>query len=135
MADYSFTYRKTIIKGGLNIFPKWADRDQTSFYYSNYSRNILKLYRLNIHTGERELIFKARGGVLFCSDVSSDYSKLLLTLAQDGEPDIYLFQNGLKRRLTNYRGIDVSGKFADNDKTLVFVSNRFGGRANIFKSQ
>ncbi len=131
LADYSFNYQKTIMKGGLNLFPKWVNKDQREFYYSNYKGDNLTLYKLNIYTGKREKIISTHG-MLACSDVSKDGSKLLLTMAPNNQPDIYLYQNGQTTKLTNYSGIDVSGHFADNDNTLVFVSNRLGS-PNIFK--
>ena len=35
ISDYTLTYQQTLVSnGGLNIFPKWANVDQTSFYYT-----------------------------------------------------------------------------------------------------
>jgi len=132
LADYSFTYKKSIIKGGLNLFVKWADNKQQELFYSDYSnKDNLKLIKYNIYTGKKEVVLKAKG-MLACSDVSKDGSKLLLTMAPKTEADIFLYDsNGLKQ-LTTFSGIDVSGKFADNEENIVFVSNRLG-TPNIFK--
>jgi len=132
LADYSFTYKKTIMKGGLNLFPMWADKKQRELYYSSYKGDDLTLYKVNIYTGQKEVIVKSHG-MLACSDVSKDGSKLLLTMAPNSQPDIYLYANGATKKLTTFSGIDVSGKFADNDSKMVFVSNRLGS-PNIFKS-
>lgn len=35
IADYTLTYQKVLVRGGLNIFPKWAGADQSAFYYSD----------------------------------------------------------------------------------------------------
>ena len=131
LADYTFTYQKVIIKNGFNMFPKWADKNQKSLYYSNYSGDTIRLYKLNIYTGKKSLVTTSTG-MLICSDVSKDGSKLLLTMAPESQPDIYLFSNGNAKRLTNFSGIDVGGKFANNEQTVVFVSNRLG-TPNIFK--
>ena len=131
LADYTFTYKKTIMKGGLNLFPMWADKKQRELYYSSYKGDDLTLYKVNIYTGQKEVIVKSHG-MLACSDVSKDGSKLLLTMAPNSQPDIYLYTNGSSKRLTTFSGIDVSGKFADNDKRVIFVSNRLGN-PNIFK--
>ena len=131
LADYTFTYKKTIMKGGLNLFPMWADKKQRELYYSSYKGDDLTLYKVNIYTGQKEVIVKSHG-MLACSDVSKDGSKLLLTMAPNSQPDIYLYANGSSKRLTTFSGIDVSGKFADNDKRVIFVSNRLGN-PNIFK--
>jgi TolB protein len=70
-----------------------------------------------------------------CSDVSEDGSKLLLTLAPGGQPDIYLYDlvTNEKKRITDYSGIDVNGQFMGSD-TIAFVSNRFGN-PNIFSKK
>ena len=132
IADYTLTYRKTIISGGLNIFPKWADYDQKGIYYTKIGRKPI-LYYYNIYTGKRRRVASS-DGMIICSDVSRDGKKLLLTKAPDGQPDIYLYnlKSGIERRLTFYSGIDVSGQFVDDESGIVFVSDRFG-KPNIFK--
>ncbi len=132
LADYSFTYRKVIIRGGLNLFPKWGDAKQHELYYSHYGNgDNLKLYKLNIYTGNSKVVITS-SGMLACSDVSKDGSKLLLTMAPNSQPDIYLYSGGTPKRITKFSGIDVSGKFADNEQSIIFVSNRMG-HPNIFK--
>ena len=126
VSDYTLTYQKTIIRGGLNIFPKWADRDQKSFYYTSYEDRPT-LYRVNLYTGKREKILSSEG-MIVCSDVSKDGSKLLVTMAPRYQPDIYLYNLKTKTltQITHYPGIDVNGNFIDGEKRVVFVSNRLG---------
>ncbi len=133
LADYTFTYQKVIIRGGLNLFPIWADKDQKSFYYSSYRGLMPTLYRLNIYNGHKEKIISSEG-MLVCSDVSQDGHKLLLTMAPEGQADIYQLDlnTGAKLRITRFGGIDVSGKYIEDESRIVFVSNRLG-YANIFK--
>jgi len=123
LADITFTYRKKIISGGLNIFPKWANQNQTEIYYTKLSRQPV-LYKYNIQTGKKERILSSKG-MLIVSDVKGD--NLLLTLAIDDQPDIYEYNIKTKKltRLTKYIGIDVNGQFYDNDK-IVFISDRLG---------
>ena len=80
LADYTLTYKKTIIRGGLNLFPKWADDKQTSVYYTSYKEVVPTLYKLNIYNGSKQKITSSQG-MMVCSDVSKDGSKLLLTMA------------------------------------------------------
>jgi len=132
LADYTFTYQKTIIRGGLNLFPKWADKDQHSFYYTSFRGMVPTLYKLNIYNGSRSKVISSEG-MMICSDVSKDGKKLLLTMAPSGQPDIYELNlaTGAKSRVTRFNGIDVNGKYVDNESRMVFVSNRLG-YANIF---
>ncbi len=133
LADYTFNYKKVIIKGGLNLFPKWADTEQKSFYYSSYSGLMPVLYKINIYTGAKQKIATSEG-MLVCSDVSRNGSKLLLTMAPNGQADIYELNvaSKSKTRITKFNGIDVNGKYVDDESRIVFVSNRLG-YANIFK--
>ena len=133
LADYTFSYKKTIIKGGLNLFPKWADSRQRSLYYTSYKGTLPTLYKLNIYNGTKTKIASSEG-MLVCSDVSKNGSKLLLTMAPEGQADIYELDLGskAKRRVTNFKGIDVNGRYIDDESRIVFVSNRLG-YANVFK--
>ncbi len=133
VADYTFNYKKTIIKGGLNLFPKWADSRQRSLYYTSYRGTLPTLYKLNIYNGTKTKITSSEG-MMVCSDVSKDGSKLLLTMAPEGQADIYELDlaSKAKRRVTNFKGIDVNGRYVDDESRIVFISNRLG-YANVFK--
>ncbi len=132
VSDYTLSFQRTIVSGGLNIFPKWATNAQDSFYYTSYKGVKPTLYLVNLFSGQKTQIASS-SGMMVCSDVSSDGSKLLLTMAPYDQPDIYLYNvaSGQKKRLTSYSGIDVSGNFVDNDNGVVFISERLG-YPNIF---
>jgi len=127
VADYTFHYQKIIIKGGLNLFPVWGDGEQKSIYFTDYSGDLPTLMRLDLIKGKLTKV-KSSQGMLVCSDVSKDGKRLLLTMAPNGQPDIYEYFVDSKRvkRLTKFSGIDVGGKYADNEKSIVFISNRLG---------
>lgn len=131
LADYTLTYRQVIVSGGLNLFPKWANRDQTSFYYSSLNENKPTLKYVEMLTGKSKAIISS-DGMMVCSDVNEDGKNLLLTMAQDGQPDIYLYGVDTKKlsRMTDYKGIDVGGQFAGKEG-IVFISDRLG-YPNIF---
>ena len=132
VSDYTLSFKQSILKGGLNIFPKWANQKQSEFYYTSYRSGVPTLYKINLLTGERRKIISSNG-MLICSDVSKDGTKLLLTMAPHDQPDIYLYDIKTKRkkRLTRYSGIDVGGSFVDDEKRIVFISERLG-YPNIF---
>lgn len=132
IADYTLTFQKTIVQGGLNLFPKWANESQEAFYYSSYSDNEPTLYRVDLKSGAREKLISSNG-MMVCSDVSKDGQNLLLTMAPNGQTDIYMYNVNSKKlkQVTFYKGIDVNGGFVDDDKKIVFVSDRLG-YPNIF---
>ena len=126
ISDYTLTYQKTVVHGGLNLFPKWADSSQSKFYYTQI-KDKPTLYLVDIYQGTRQKVLSSEG-MLVCSDVSKDGTKLLLTMAPNMQPDIYLFDRftGSLRRITYYPGIDVNGNFVENEQKVVFVSDRLG---------
>jgi len=133
-ADYTLAYQKVILSGGMYGFAKWANREQTDFYYTALSDFKPTIYKANLASGVKRSIVSS-DGMAVCSDVSEDGSKLLLTLAPNGQPDIYLYDlmTNEKKRVTDYSGIDVNGQFMGSD-TIAFVSNRFGN-PNIFSKK
>jgi TolB protein len=133
IADYTFHYKKVVIRGGLNLFPKWANREQKSFFYTSFNGLYPTLYRLNIYTGAKSKIISSEG-MLVCSDINKNGNKILLTMAPNGQPDIYQLDlsTKTKQRITTFEGIDVNGKYINDGSSIVFVSNRLG-YANIFK--
>lgn len=135
ISDYSLTYQHVMVKGGLNVFPHWADKDQTSFYYTVLDAAKPTLYRMNRRTGKSEKILES-DGMMVCSDVNSDGTKLLVTMAPHGQPDIYLYDVVTKKtlQLTDYTGIDVGAQFLENDTEIAFVSNRLG-YPNVFSKR
>lgn len=132
MADYTLTYQKIIVGGGLNLFPKWANKEQNAFYYSAYDHDTPTLYRFDLNAN-RATRMLASNGMIAASDVSEDGSKILVTMAPDDQPDVYLYDLKKKsvQKITNYSGIDVNGNFIENDQKIVFVSDRLG-YPNVF---
>ena len=133
ISDYTLTYQYKIIEGGLNLFPKWANQAQTSFYYTSLDKKPT-LKQLDIKSGQSKAIMSS-DGMMICSDVSADGAKLLVTMAPNGQPDVYLYNVATQKstRITTYVGIDVGGQFMD-DNTIIFVSNRLG-YPNIFSQK
>lgn len=131
ISDYTLEYQHIAVKGGYNIFPKWANQEQNGFYYTSLDGKKPILQYVNLTSGENKSLISS-DGMLVCSDVSMDGSKLLLTMAPKGQPDIYLFDRNTNsiKQLTTYSGIDVNGQFFGTSE-IVFVSNRLG-YPNIF---
>ena len=134
ISDYTLTYQHVVVKGGFNVFPKWANQAQTQFYYTSLDGVKPVLKKVDTKTGITENILKS-DGLMICSDVSNDSKKLLLTMAPSGQSDIYLYDVDTKKysRVTKYSGIDVSGQFTNNEN-IVFISNRLG-YPNLFTTK
>ena len=132
IGDYTLTYKKTVVTGGLNIFPKWADKEQKTIYYTTYNYKKPTLVKLNIYNRSKEIIMES-DGMLACSDVNADGTKLLVTASPTGQPDIFVYDTRTKKQtqVTKFGGIDVGGHFIENDTRIVFVPDRLGN-PNIF---
>ncbi len=131
ISDYSLAYQHTIVKGGFNLFPKWANEAQTGFYYSSLDGKSPTLKYVNLKTLKVSKIISS-DGMMVCSDVSSDGNTLLLTMAKNGQPDIYTYKVDTKRykRETRYGGIDVNAQFM-GERKIIFISGRLG-YPNVF---
>lgn len=127
MADYTLTYQVILVDGGLNIFPKWANQEQTAFYYTAYDARIPTLYRFDLKTNTPTRVISS-GGMLVASDVSRDGNKILLTMAPSDQPDVHLYDIRTKslQKITQYSGADVNAQFIEDEKKIVFVSDRLG---------
>jgi len=131
IADYSLSYQHVIVKGGFNIFPKWANNAQNAFYYTSLDGKIPTLKHVDIKNAKITSLLSS-DGMLVCSDVSADAKTLLLTMAKHGQADIYTYNIETKRykRETTYGGIDVNAQFMGKDK-IIFISSRLG-YPNVF---
>ncbi|EOB6030669.1 Tol-Pal system protein TolB [Campylobacter upsaliensis] len=133
MADYTLTYQRVIVDGGLNLFPKWANKEQTMFYYTAYDHDKPTLFRFDLTNNKASKILSS-GGMVVASDVNKKGDKILVTMAPQDQPDVYLYDLNSKNlsKLTNYSGIDVNANFIGEDESkVVFVSDRLG-YPNIF---
>ncbi|MCX2683328.1 Tol-Pal system protein TolB [Campylobacter sp. MIT 21-1685] len=133
MTDYTLTYQRVVIDGGLNLFPKWGNKSQTMFYYTAYDHEVPTLYRYDLNANKATKILSSTG-MIVASDVNEDADKLLITMAPKDQPDVYLYDINLKSlaQLTNYSGIDVNANFiGEKQDKIVFVSDRLG-YPNIF---
>ncbi len=130
ISDYTLRYQHVIIKGGFNLFPKWANKSQTAFYYTSLDAKPTLKY-VDIRTAQIKSLISS-DGMLVCSDVSTDNKSLLLTMAPTGQPDIYFYnvETNKYKRVTKYSGIDVNAQFMTNDK-IAFISSRLG-YPNVF---
>ncbi|STQ87165.1 Tol-Pal system protein TolB [Helicobacter muridarum] len=131
IADYTFTYQKTLISNGINVFPKWANKEQSEFYYTSIN-NEATIYRYNLSNSKNQRVLSSQG-MAIVSDVSRDGSKVLMSLSPVGLSDIFLYDVKARKvvQLTTYSGIDVNAGFINNDKSFAFVSDRLG-YPNIF---
>ena len=134
ISDYSLAYQHVIINSGFNVFPKWANNAQNAFYYTSLDSLKPTLKHVDIKTSKIKSVMSS-DGMMVCSDVSSNGKTLLLTMANDGQPDIYTYNVDTKKykRETVYGGIDVNAQFMDKNR-IIFISSRLG-YPNVFSKR
>lgn len=134
ISDYSLAYQHVIVKGGFNVFPKWANNSQNAFYYTSLDSLKPTLKHVDINTVKVTNVMSS-DGMMVCSDVSYNGKTLLLTMANDGQPDIYTYNVDTKKykRETVYGGIDVNAQFMDKNR-IIFISSRLG-YPNVFSKR
>ncbi|MGB6019655.1 MAG: Tol-Pal system protein TolB [Sulfurimonadaceae bacterium] len=134
ITDYTLSYQFSIKRSGLNIFPKWADSSKKYFYYTDLTNGTPELRKHGVYDKSDELVLTS-DGMLICSDVSADGNRLLLSMAPDGQPDVYEYDVTSKKvkKVTKYSGIDVNAQYMADGK-IAFISNRLG-YPNVFSKK
>ena len=134
ISDYSLSYQHVIVKGGFNVFPKWANSAQNAFYYTSLDSVKPTLKYVDIKSVKVSSIISS-DGMMVCSDVSRDGKTLLLTMAKHGQPDIYTYDVSKRtyKRETTYSGIDVNAQFMEKNR-IIFISSRLG-YPNVFSKR
>ncbi len=114
----------------LVLTPRF-DPKGTSIAYMAYRSRVPQIYQRNLLTDTEQPIGNFPG-MTFAPKFSPDGSRLAMSLATNGNTDLYVLelQNGRpageRRRLTNSQSIDTSPSFSPDGSELVFNSDRAG---------
>jgi len=100
--------------------------------YLSYFKNLPRVYLLNIETGNQEVVGDFPG-MTFAPRFSPDGSKIIMSLAKDGNSDIYVMElkSRVVTRLTTNSAIDTSPSYSPDGKKITFNSDR-GGSQQIY---
>ncbi len=115
------------------ISPVWSP-DSSRVAYVSFETGVANVFIQEIATGKRfSVINKKCNDCRFNEQISSpawspDGKYLSLTLYQDGNAEIYIFNINKKllTRMTNHYGIDTESKWSNNGRKLLFTSGRSG---------
>ena len=115
----------------LVLTPRFNPTKQEITYLS-YFKNLPRVYLLNIETGNQEVVGDFPG-MTFAPRFSPDGSKIIMSLAKDGNSDIYVMdlKSRVVTRLTTNSAIDTSPSYSPNGKKITFNSDR-GGSQQIY---
>ena len=115
----------------LVLTPRFNPTKQEITYLS-YFKNLPRVYLLNIETGNQEVVGDFPG-MTFAPRFSPDGSKIIMSLAKDGNSDIYVMdlKSRVVTRLTANSAIDTSPSYSPDGKKITFNSDR-GGSQQIY---
>ena len=97
--------------------------------YLSYFKNLRRVYLLNIETGNQEVVGDFPG-MTFAPRFSPDGSKIIMSLAKDGNSDIYVMdlKSRVVTRLTTNAAIDTSPSYSPDGRKITFNSDRGGSQ-------
>jgi TolB protein len=107
------------------------DPKGTSIAYMAFRSQVPQIYQRNLLTNTEQPVGNFPG-MTFAPKFSPEGSRLAMSLATNGNTDIYVLglQDGRpvgeRRRLTNSQSIDTSPSFSPDGRELVFNSDRAG---------
>ena len=134
VADADGANKQLLVKSPEPIIsPAWSP-DSKQVAYVSFETGTANVYIQDISTGERQSIIKKRCTTCIANDQisspswSPDGKYLSLTLYQDGNAEIYIYNLQKKNltRLTNHYSIDTESKWSPDGRKLMFTSGRSG---------
>ena len=111
----------------LVVSPRFTPNGQSLSYVSYHKAN-QNLYITNLNQSTSTQVLSRRKGMNLGPAWSPDGQRMILTLSQDGNPDLYLLdrQGNILEQLTRRAGINVSAAWSPDGRTIAFVSDRSG---------
>ena len=116
----------------LVLTPRFSPTEQEITYLEYPPGKKPRVYIRNIDTGQREKLGEF-DGMTFAPRYSPDGKSVIMSMAQNGNSDIFVMDLRTRRyqQLTRHPAIDTSPCFSPDGKRIVFTSTR-GGKGQIY---
>jgi TolB protein len=116
----------------LALTPRFSPDGQKLLYLSfpkKGERRPPRVFIREVQSTGKERKLGEFPGMTFAPRFSPDGEKVIMSIAENGNTDIYLMDlsNSSKKRLTNDPAIDVSPSYSPDGSHIVFTSDRGGG--------
>jgi TolB protein len=123
----------TAFTNGLDITfnPRYCADASEVFFISQKPRKSSEIFVANRITGAITKLPMELGSEksIFSPSISSDCSKVIISVAEEGSTNLYTYdrESNILKKITNTRNIiNTAPEFFDNDKKIIFVSDRTG---------
>ncbi|PCI27779.1 MAG: hypothetical protein COB67_07770 [SAR324 cluster bacterium] len=120
-------HRRVLVNDGeLNLLPRWKG-DARSFLYTSLRRLGSQLMRYDFSNGTSKVLIQNEG-TLSGGSWNAEGDKLVVSLANQGNSDLFLFRRGSKKkeRLTFRSSIESNPSLSPDGTRLLFASDRSG---------
>ena len=127
MDQDGFNTKYITLGNELVLTPRFNPADDKIITYMSYFRNDPRVYIVNLQTGDRKVVGDFRG-MTFAPRFSPDGRKLIMSLAKDGNSEIWVrdLETNIQERLTDHPSIDTSPSYSPDGKYVTFNSDRSG---------
>ncbi len=111
------------------VTPRFNPAAANMISFMSYQSDDPRVYLFDLQTGGQETL-SGFGGMTFSPRFSPDGSKIVMSMARDGNTDIYEMDLRTRaiRRLTDNPGIDTSPSYSPDGTRIAFESDRGGGQ-------
>ena len=127
MDQDGFNTKYITLGNELVLTPRFNPADDKIITYMSYFRNMPRVYIVNLQTGDQEVVGDFRG-MTFAPRFSPDGKKLIMSLAKDGNSEIWVrnLETNIQEKLTDHPSIDTSPSYSPDGKFITFNSDRSG---------
>ena len=130
IADQDGANLTTLTDGdSLVLTPRFSPAGQTVAYMS-FGADRPQVFLLDLETGQREVLGRNLPAMSFAPRFSPDGSRIIMSLQQGGNADIYEMDLASRRprQITNTAAIDTAPSYSPDGRRIVFESDRGGSQ-------
>ena len=118
---------KYLTDGKIPVTTPVFSNNSQKIAYVTYFKQVPRVYIFDIETGVQELLGNFPG-MSFAPRFSPDDKFVVMSIAQDGNSDIYEMELSTKKlkKLTSHPAIETAPSYSPDGKKIAFVSDRSG---------